>query len=69
MSELMVDQFGNEIESMTKEEADASVEEMGRMMEYFDGICEYCWNQRKKCPIECIDMQRAKKRGMKEETK
>jgi len=56
----MVDQFGNEIEKMTKEEAKASVHEMGKMMDYFEGICEYCGNKRMNCPMECIEMQLAK---------
>ena len=50
----MVDQFGNEIISMTKKEAEASVVEMGNMMEYFESICECCGNKKMDCPIECV---------------
>ena len=53
----MKDQFGNEINIMTKEEAKASVDEMSRMMDYFEGTCEFCGNKRMHCPMECIDKQ------------
>jgi hypothetical protein len=53
----MTDQNGNEINIMTKEEAIASVRDMEKMMEYFDGICEKCGNKRKDCKIECVEAQ------------
>jgi Na+-translocating ferredoxin:NAD+ oxidoreductase RNF subunit RnfB len=53
----MYDQFGNEINTMTKEEADASVKDMRNMMKYFDEICEHCGKQRKNCSIDCIEKQ------------
>ncbi len=56
----MIDQFGNEANKMSKEEAEASVQEMSRMMDYFEGICEYCGNKRMDCSMECIEMQLAK---------
>lgn len=48
---------GYEIPEMTKEEADASVIEMGRMMDWFNGICEYCGKKRRDCDQECFDKQ------------
>lgn len=48
----MIDQNGNEIILMSKEEADASVEEMTNMIEFFDGICEYCGEKRMNCDYE-----------------
>ena len=51
----MVDQSGNEVIHMTKEEADASVEEMGNMMDYFDATCEHCGEQRKNCNFDTCE--------------
>ena len=56
----MVDQSGNEIdEPMSEEEANASVEEFGRMMEFFEGTCEICGRMRKDCSAECVEKQLA----------
>jgi hypothetical protein len=40
------------MEKMSKAEAKASVEEMGRMMDYFDAPCEKCGRPNKDC--ECL---------------
>lgn len=49
----MITEDGSEILQMSKSEAKASVKEMENMMDYFDGICEYCGEQRKNCDISC----------------
>ena len=51
----MINESGNEIEPMTKEEAEASVQEFGRMMEFFEGTCELCGRMRKDCSAECVE--------------
>ncbi len=53
---------GNEIPKMSKEEASASVDDMGKMMEYFDGTCEHCGQLRKNCSIGCIEKQLLKRK-------
>ena len=53
----MVNQSGNEIDELNQaeEEANASVEEFGRMMEFFEGTCEICGRMRKDCSAECVE--------------
>jgi len=51
---------GYEIPSMSKQEAKASVDEMGKMMEYFNGICECCGKQRRDCKGDCPRINRGK---------
>ena len=48
---------GNEYEYMSKEEADASIKEMGNMMEFFEGTCLLCGGIRMNCSVECIEKQ------------
>lgn len=50
----MIYENGAEEQIMSKQEAKASVKEMGNMMEFFDGICEKCGKQRKNCSDECV---------------
>ena len=53
----MLTESGYEYEPMTKEEADASVREMGSMMDFFEGTCELCGKKRMHCDIECVRKQ------------
>lgn len=52
---MSLDENGNEIHKMTKEEANASVEEMGNMMDYFNETCERCGEKRMNCSMECLE--------------
>lgn len=53
----MILEDGSEYEPMSKEEADASVIEMSKMMEFFEGTCDRCGGIREDCTNECIQVQ------------
>ena len=55
---IMVNEDGNDM-AMSKREADASVKEFGRMMDFFEGTCELCGGMRKDCSAECVEQQLA----------
>lgn len=52
----MITEEGYEISTMSKEEAKASVKEMGNMMDYFEEICEHCNGKRMDCSQKCLDL-------------
>lgn len=41
-------------EPISKESAKAWNDECGKMMSYFNGICERCGKQRRNCSAECL---------------
>ena len=53
----MITEDGYEIPPMSKEEVRASNIEMDRMMEHFEGICEYCGRKRMNCDETCFSMR------------
>ena len=53
----MMMENGSEYHKMTKAEAKASVVEMGKMMEFFEGTCDLCGGIRKDCSAECVEAQ------------
>lgn len=49
----MITEEGYEIPPMSKEEADASVEDMSGFVDFMEGICEHCGNKRINCTKKC----------------